>query len=171
MTPGLQAIRTRLVGAKRPLFVAGFLVLAQCTGKAEPQDSGDDDRASGSAFFAVRVGDVEAAGRWYSQVLDLREANRLEGSGFAIRLLSRPGLTVELIQRDGDASPSVPTLGLFKAGFYVPDADALYTRLRSMDVDLDDQLFVDSALNARTFVFRDPEGNRLQVFEHCGESC
>jgi hypothetical protein len=37
--------------------------------------------------------------------------------------------------------------------------------------DTDDPIFIDEALNARSFVFCDPYGNRLQVFQQCGREC
>lgn len=128
----------------------------------------------GSSFFAVKVGDADASTRWYEETLDLAEVNRIddEGGRFAIRLLARPGLTVEVIQQAGaGAGGDGPTLGLFKVGFGVDDIEAFHALLRRRSVDVDERIFTDAALGARSFVFRDLDGNRIQVFEPCRDEC
>lgn len=55
--------------------------------------------------------------------------------------------------------------GLFKSGFHVDDLDAAYGWLRQHEVETVGEIFTDDALGARSVVFRDPEGNRLQLFE------
>lgn len=128
----------------------------------------------GSSFFAVKVSDADTAARWYAETLDLSEVNRIddEGGRFAIRLLAGPGLAVEVIQQVGaSAAGEGPTLGLFKVGFSVDDIEAFHALLRRRSVDVDERIFTDVALGARSFVFRDLEGNRIQVFEPCSEAC
>ena len=121
----------------------------------------------GPAFFAMRVADFEAASAWYREVLDLDVANELdaEDGGYSIQILSGPGLMVELIEQRDVPPASDPHLGLFKAGIHVADLDGLHQRLLALGVDADQEVFADSALSIRTFVFRDPEGNRIQAFE------
>jgi hypothetical protein len=53
----------------------------------------------------------------------------------------------------------------------VADIEAFRRRLDGLGVDQDAQIFVDEALHVRSFVFRDLEGNRVQVFQRCGEAC
>lgn len=128
----------------------------------------------GPSFVAIRVPDAAEAAEWYRTALMLSQINHLEAEDgrYSIRLLSGSGLTVELIRLRGAVrGPSEPQLGLFKSGFFVDDIDAAFEWLRQQGANTDESIFVDEALNARSFVFRDPYGNRLQVFEHCGPEC
>ena len=128
----------------------------------------------GLSFVAIQVRDEAAAADWYSAVLGLAEVNRREASDgrYSIRLLSAQGLSVELIRSSAVAvRPVGSPLGLFKAGFYVDDIEAALVWFRAQGVDTDQAIFTDEALRARSFVFRDLEGNRLQVFQGCGTAC
>lgn len=122
----------------------------------------------GHSFIAVQVRDVDEAARWYADVLGLRPLKRLDDDQgrFAIRLLARGGLVVELIDMPTTVeAPEPRVFGLFKAGFYVDDVDAAHARMVRHGVDADEQVFTDETLAARSFLLRDPEGNRLQVFQ------
>lgn len=125
----------------------------------------------GQSFIALQVPDVDEATSWYAATLDLDVVRRLddERGRHSIVLLERPGLTVELIWL-ATASPAREGIqhGLFKAGFWVRDLEAAHTALLARGVDADARSFVDEALRARSFVFRDPWGNRLQMFERIG---
>lgn len=137
------------------------------SGEAESTGSGSAFDVIGESFFAVRVDDARAATDWYRSRLGLTTANELDDPDgrFVIRILSRPGLIVELIEQSGTPAPPdrAPT-GHFKAGFFVADVDAAFEALRSQGVDTDDGVSTDDALGVRMFVFRDLEGNRLQIF-------
>jgi len=125
-------------------------------------------------FVALLVADAQAAAAWYRDVLALTEVNRIEAEDgrYAIRVLEGQGLTVELIRLEGvGPAPTDRTLGLFKAGFYVDDIDAAYAWLASRDADVDPGIFHDKALASRSFLFRDPWGNRLQLFQRCDDDC
>ena len=125
------------------------------------------------AFLALRVGDVEAAAAWYARALALDPVKQLdaEDGRFRIRILARGNLTVELIEMRGTEAPPQPHLGIFKVGFYVDDIDAAHRWFREAGAELDDAIFTDDALAVRSFVLRDPDGNRLQVFEQCDGEC
>jgi catechol 2,3-dioxygenase-like lactoylglutathione lyase family enzyme len=125
-------------------------------------------------FVAVLVEDADSAARWYARVLGLTEVNTIDGGDgrYSIRILEGQGLTVELIRLRGAEAPEADRpLGLFKVGFFVDDIDAAYAWLADLDVDVDQGIFHDEALAARSFVFRDPYGNRLQLFQRCGTDC
>lgn len=135
--------------------------------------SAPDFEVVGPSFLAIQTADVETAADWYASVLGLSEVNRIdaEDGRFSIRILSNDGLSVELIQMRGSEAPHDRHLGLFKAGFYVDDIDAAHAWLERREVDVDPRIFEDGALQARSFLFRDIDGNRLQVFERCREAC
>ena len=128
---------------------------------------------AGPAFLALRVDDVERAARWYAVTLDLQEVSRLDADDdrYHIRILSGHGLGVELIQERGVARAPGRHLGHFKAGIFVTDLTAFHERLTGAGVDVDPEIFVDTTLQARSFVFRDVEGNRIQAFERCDGTC
>jgi catechol-2,3-dioxygenase len=127
----------------------------------------------GQAFFAVQVRDDSAAAQWYAQAFGLAELRHMARAdrGYSIRILRRGGLIVELIRVDSAARGLDVRLGLFKAGFYVDDIDAAYAWLRVRGAEMDRRIVTDEALHARTFVMRDPEGNRLQLFAACALAC
>ena len=126
----------------------------------------------GPAFVALHVEDVERAAAWYSRVFSLSPAKEIDADGgrFRIRILAGANLTVELIEMGAVAAPQ-RHLGFFKFGLYVDDIDAAFEWFRGAGVDIDDSTFVDEALSVRSFVMRDPSGNRLQVFASCDGAC
>lgn len=170
------------VAPKVGVFVIGALVGAAAMALSTPigqQDRTDPERDEapttttgfeviGESFFAVRVRDARAAAEWYAMHLGLVTANELDDpeGRFVIRILTRAGLTVELIEQVGTPDPPERApAGHFKAGFFVSDIDAAFAALRNGGVDTDDGVSTDEALGVRMFVFRDLEGNRLQIFE------
>ncbi|MDP2481650.1 MAG: VOC family protein [Candidatus Palauibacterales bacterium] len=142
---------------------AGATFPARAPGPSSPADTVN---LREFAFFAVRVEDVEAAAAWYRDVFDLDLANRLdaEDGRYAVRILSGGGLAVELIEQPDAGRAPDPHLGLFKAGIRVADIESFHQRLLALGVNADPKPIEDSTLNVRTFVFRDPEGNRIQAF-------
>jgi catechol-2,3-dioxygenase len=127
----------------------------------------------GASFVALQVVDVDAASEWYRRVFGVSEVNRIDAvdGRYRIRILDRSELTVELIESSDAPSPPDRHLGLFKAGIYVDNIDAAYAWFRDQGVDVDQRIFVDEALGARSFLIRDLEGNRLQVFSRCQREC
>ena len=128
----------------------------------------------GHSFIAIQVRDDSAAADWYRAAFRMQQVNHLrdEDGRYSIRILVARGLTVELVRlREARPAADGPQLGLFKAGFHVDDIDAAHAWLRTRGAEVDGRVFTDSALRVRSFVFRDPEGNRLQVFQACGDGC
>lgn len=152
---------------KRWLLVLGFLALVTSFSFAqEEQETTAGFEVVGQTFVALQVPDAQASADWYQRVLGLDEVKRLdaEDGRYSIRILTRQGLTVELIRSNTAVDVSGTPRGLFKAGFYVDDIEAAFAWLKSQEVDTDQRIFSDEALSLRSFVFRDPDGNRLQVF-------
>ena len=159
-------------------FSPFLLIFAAATaGSLKAQDPASPDRGFAvvdRTFIALLVEDAQAAAAWYRDVLALTEVKRIdaEDGRYAIRILEGQGLTVEVIRLAGvGPAPAERTLGLFKAGFYVDDIDAAYAWLAGRDADVDPGIFHDETLGSRSFLFRDPWGNRLQVFQRCDDDC
>ena len=150
-----------------------LLVLGASPATCQNQEGGAGLQFSSPSFFAVRVNDIDAASSWYQLTLGLDEVNRIEAEDgrYSIRILSGGGLDVELIQERGTERPADRHLGHFKAGLFVADIDTFRESLSGLGVDTDAQTFVDDILNARSFVFRDSEGNRIQAFQKCDGPC
>lgn len=152
---------------------------AQPVAAAVAQPSPGPFQILGSAFVAISVADADASAAWYAKTLGLELKRSIDtpDGRIAIRILARQGLMVELIAQRGSlaldqlAGPDGPlqkrifVQGHFKAGFFVADAQAVYDHLRALSVSMDERVIVDNDMNLEFFVFRDPDGNRLQVFE------
>lgn len=125
------------------------------------------------SFVAVQVRDLPASVDWYVRALDLTLVNSIDDPDgrYEIRLLSNDLLRVELIWTRTPADERVGPMGLFKTGFFVDDAGAAHAALGALGYDVDSRTFVDDVLSVRTFLMRDPEGNRLQFMEECGTGC
>ncbi len=147
---------------QRRVALAHAILVAFSASAAAQQPSANETgfNVVGRTFVAIQVRDEAAAAEWYTGVFGLEEVNRLESADgrYSIRILSGGGLSLELIRHEG-AGPRRPEapLGLF--------------RLRGRGVDTDRTVLTDRALQARTFTFRDVEGNRWQAFEACGGDC
>ncbi len=161
---------------QRRVALAHAILVAFSASAAAQQPSANETgfNVVGRTFVAIQVRDEAAAAEWYTGVFGLEEVNRLESADgrYSIRILSGGGLSLELIRHEG-AGPRRPEapLGLFKTGFYVDDIEAALAWLRGRGVDTDRTVLTDRALQARTFTFRDVEGNRWQAFEACGGDC
>ncbi len=153
-------------------WVLLFVAAAAVTGQPEPEQS-EGPGIIGPTFVAVQVQDLALASAWYRSVFDLEQVNRIiaEDGRYSILVLVGEGIEVELLQVRGASGVDDPALGLFKVGFYVEDIESAHRWIRQQGGDTDDRIFTDEALQARSFVFRDPEGNRLQAFDRCAEPC
>ncbi len=160
-----MALRALLfVGMLGPVLSAQFV-----TADLRAQDAANGEppfEVVGPSFFAVQVRDDSAAADWYRRAFGLAEVRHSEAADgrYSIRLLKRGGLTVELIRFGAAVEAADPRLGLFKSGFHVDDIDAAYAWLAELGTKLDQRISSDEVLGSRTFVLRDPEGNRLQIF-------
>jgi catechol 2,3-dioxygenase-like lactoylglutathione lyase family enzyme len=149
-----------------PVIAAALLACVLSPRSVAAQDPEPGFQIEGSSFMALIVQDLDVMAGWYEEVLGLREVNRLAGAaGVAVRILRNEGLVVELIRLGETERPPDRHLGLFKTGFHVSDLDAALGWLQAHDVETVGEIFTDDALEARSLVFRDPEGNRLQMFQ------
>ncbi len=150
----------------RILLFVTLLGLPSVRGQQEPEGDPPFDIV-GLSFFAVQVSDDVAAAHWYRRAFGLKELRHIEAEDgrYSIRILSRAGLTVEVIRLRSASQAPHPRTGLFKAGFYVDDIDAAHAWLAQLGVDVDERIFDDETVKARSFVLRDLEENRLQIFQ------
>ena len=154
------------------VLVAPLLTVSRLDGqRASGRSAGPE--ILGPVFLALQVADVDSAAAWYGTVFSLgvvKEIDTPDGR-YRIRILTNAAMTVELIETRDIGSPPAYHLGLFKFGFYVSDIDAAFNWYRGMGVATDDSIFIDDVLSVRSFLMRDQEGNRLQVFARCQGDC
>ncbi len=163
----------------RNAAVAAISIALVAVGCAStPANSIDDGavvEASHPAFAAFVVDDADSLGAWYARVFGVAARNAVDmgARGRILIMDNAAGVTVELIQRTGAVDPVVAinavdarssVRGPFKVGVFVDDATAAHAAAVAADLDVDAATFFDEALNRETFIIRDPEGNRVQVF-------
>ena len=160
----------------------GLAFMTAVTTSAAAQLGGPPITVSEPAFFAVSVSDLEASTLWYARVFGtetVREVTSRDGRGRA-RVTVAGDLIVELIAYEGsigaeDALPEgqhrFALRGIVKTGLFVSDADSAHSLLTANGLDVDDSVGMDERIDARTFVLRDPDDNRLQVFQRCRGAC
>ena len=119
------------------------------------------------AFFAIQVEDAEASADWYVRAFGLGRVSAvdMEERGLRIRILSGGGMTVEVIEARAWETPSERHRGLFKAGLFVSDIHAAHEWFLSRSPDADSRVLSDPTMGMLTFVIRDPDGNRIQLFQ------
>ncbi len=153
-----------------PLFLVLSIVSATAALGQKPDPYRQNMELDGPSFVAVTVQNVDKAAQWYSTILKLDLASSVDADDdrYRIRILSGNGMTIELIeQADATQPPATRQYGLFKFGFYVKDIGGFFNYLKTWQVDTDDTVFYDEALDAKSFGFIDLYGNRLQVFQRC----
>lgn len=157
------------------ILLGPSLLLAPAAGQDAPE-------IAAPSFFAVSVADLDAAQEWYRRTLGVEPARSVtsrDGRSRAV-VMRRDELVIELVAYRDSRAPerlmpgidhSFAIQGLVKAGIWVNDATAWHTYLVGLGVGLDGAVLTDDVIDARTFVFRDPGGNRIQVFERCDGPC
>ena len=126
-------------------------------------------------FTAVIVNDIDASIEWYSNVLLLEVVNNnhYPDRGFKQANLQNKNTLIELIEFENSLKPSdllkdypprTRVDGLFKTGFIVPDFDKHIESLKANGIDVGN-IVADRIREKRMVILRDPDGNRIQLFE------
>lgn len=134
------------------------------------------DMSMSAYFSAIIVSDMEASTQWYTDVLGMTVLNHFESAERGVKQtnLQRGDILIELIELDAAVSPleAIPhynpktrLIGLFKIGFRVSDFDAWMMHLRQKEVEFHGDVVTDPVSGKRMIIIRDPDGNRIQMFE------
>lgn len=183
--PGIALRRLALVLVLSIAATAGTVSLHAAVNASPPptaaQAPSQAPAVASPSFFAVSVADLAASVAWYRRTLGLETVRSVEGRAGRSRavVMRRGELVVELVHFEGSRAPRAdPEVehpfqieGLVKAGVFVADAGQWHAYLLEAGVEADANVVTDEALGVRTFVFRDPDGNRVQVFERCEDGC
>lgn len=160
----------------------GLAFMTAVTTSAAAQLGGPLITVSEPAFFAMSVSDLEASTAWYARVFGTEtvgDVTSRDGRGRA-RVMVAGNLVIELIAYEGSigADDVLPVgqhrfalRGIVKTGLFVSDAASAHSLLTANGLDVDDSVGMDERIDARTFVLRDPDDNRLQVFQRCRGAC
>ena len=139
--------------------------------------SQDDTSLSLEAYFtAIIVTDIDASIDWYSNILGFTVLNKVESEarGFKQSNLERGNILLELIELDAalDAKDVVPDynsktrlIGFFKSGFIVVDFDKWIVHITRHQVTVHGTVVTDPNSGKRMVIIKDPDGNRIQLFE------
>ena len=127
-------------------------------------------------FTAVIVKDLDTSIRWYTTILglDLDNKSEVPERGLGQANLSGENMKLELIALDAAVAPQElqkqganPLLlhGYFKIGFHIPGFDEWMKFLREANVEFQGEVVNDPNSGKRMVIIRDPDGNRIQLFE------
>ena len=127
-------------------------------------------------FAALIVRDMDESVRWYTTHLGmevLRQA-AYPDRGFKQANLQRGNILIEFIELDNALSAElvVPNfdsktrmVGLFKIGFLLDDFDRWIDYLTNQEIDFYGSVVKQPESNKRMVIVKDPDGNRIQLFE------
>lgn len=122
---------------------------------------------------SIIVSDLGESKSWYTSVLGFELDTEFTNKerGIAIANLRSGKVRLELIaianslNRDSLIAGSAQLHGLFKFGMQVEKFDQWIGHLRSSVPDISSDIVTDPITQKRMVVIRDPDGNRLQLFE------
>ncbi len=137
------------------------------------QSQTEDLRAS---FAAIIVNEMDSSLQWYKEILKFQEVDRTENPDFGLVQVNliRGEMRMELIEIQsaidpyeivGDTGKRKRFTGIFKVGFSVKNFDSWVEHLNSNELVVNDDIVSDPLTGGRMVVIRDPDGNRIQLFE------
>lgn len=120
----------------------------------------------------IRVLDLDKAMRFYADVLDLREAHRLDFPDFTLVYLRNPenDFELELTLNKGREEPYTHGTGYGHIAVVVPDVTARHAELLAQGYEPAPvkEFKRGDELLARFFFIQDPDGYKIEVLERHG---
>ncbi|MBD5804321.1 Lactoylglutathione lyase [Azoarcus sp. Aa7] len=120
----------------------------------------------------IRVLDLDKAMRFYADVLDLREAHRLDFPDFTLVYLRNPenDFELELTLNKGREEPYTHGTGYGHIAVVVPDVTARHAELLAKGYEPAPvkEFKRGEELLARFFFIQDPDGYKIEVLERHG---
>jgi len=129
-----------------------------------------------ACFSALIVTDMDSSIQWYSSMLgfELASSSTSEELGFKQSNLNNGNTRLELIELNAallpqEAIPDYNTktrlVGIFKIGFVVPEFERLIAHLQKRKAVFHGNIVKDQESGKRMVIIKDPDGNRIQLFE------
>lgn len=167
------------------LVLSALLFNISADGVASAAGAGDKPRSETAQpvlrphLVALSVTDLDAAIRWYCDVLGFREQRRLNLPDYKLRIgfLERDGFRLELIEfkdsvSQGDIRAKFPAVtdrarvqGFVKLAFAVPDIRKFAELLKARKAEFLRDVTRESDTGETWFMIKDMDGNVLQFFE------
>ena len=132
-----------------------------------------------SSFHAIIVKDIDLSIDWYSKALSysLVDSTHTRSRGLKQANLANQTGRLELIEMESinnsiDSCESNLNLepGFFKIGYTTKNLDSLLQRLDRSGVAVKGNIVTDPISLERMIVIKDPDGNRIQIFESSSNS-
>ncbi|MCD2258135.1 VOC family protein [Psychroserpens luteolus] len=157
----------------RKLIVVLSLILMSVTSHAQQEDIPELK----AHFSAIIVTEIDSSIVWYTKMLGFEIINKREfaEAGFKQSNLKRGTILLELIELDSALEPKkvianysskTRMTGLFKIGFLVSDFDRLIQHLKENNAKFHGNIVVDEKTGKRMVIIKDPDENRIQLFEN-----
>ncbi len=152
------------------------LVHISTSGKCQERINHESPRPS---FFAIIVTKLDSSIWWYQKNFSFKLISRYESpnEGFRQANLQNGAARIELIELQKSVIPdtvlaNLPTgsrlTGFFKIGFNVNRLDHWQQQLQKTGANLFGSIVKDPNSGQRMLIVRDPDGNRIQLFEKDG---
>ncbi|GAA4272721.1 VOC family protein [Aquimarina gracilis] len=127
-------------------------------------------------FFAVIVEDIEQSINWYSEILGFEILNKVDLPERNLKQanLKRSSILIELIELGSAVShkkllknfpKKTKIKGFFKFGFFVPEFEKWIDFLKKSNVEFNGDIVTDHLTGKKMLIIKDPDGNRIQIFE------
>ena len=129
------------------------------------------------SFIALVVQDFERSLDWYSNTLGFEVIEKTENTERNLKQanLSYQDVRLEIIEIGSSIHPTslldgtqnrVIFQGIFKAGFSIDNFEEMVGKWQIDKVVSKDQVVTDPVSGKRMVILRDPDGNRIQIFEN-----
>lgn len=125
-------------------------------------------------FSAIIVEDIEVSKAWYIEKFGFSTLSEIsnEAQGFKqVNLSLEDDLLIELLEIDAASNLNNSTettqfaQGYFKIGFLIKNFDQMVENLKLNNVVFHGNIVRDEKLQKRMVIIKDPDGNRIQLFE------
>lgn len=136
-----------------------------------------EEAESDYGFSAVVVSDFDRSVDWFIDVLDFELINKnvIPERGLKQANLKFNQMRLEIIALESSISPTsllpdegqrVMFQGLFKTGYSIRNFDEKIIQWEGKKIISKDQVVRDPETNKQMVILRDPDGNRIQIFEN-----
>lgn len=127
-------------------------------------------------FSALIVSDIDNSISWYAKNLGFKilNKNEIQEMEFKQANLKRGNIMIELIELNSAVSPKnvIPNhnnktriVGFFKIGFFVSGFEKWTNHLIQRKVNFHGKVVIDNISGKKMMIIKDPDGNRIQIFE------
>ena len=140
----------------------------------------EDKSQQDSSFIALVVSDFDRSMEWYTNTFGFEVLNKTENADRGLKQanLKLGPVKLEIIELNSSIHASslldstqnrVIFQGIFKAGFTIDEFEQKVSAWHDDKIVTKDQVVTDPVSGSRMVILRDPDGNRIQIFEKQSE--